>query len=138
EQYVQVQRVLSRRVIVEAVEDAKRFALIVQHGEFGGVEEAPRALEVEGGKIADLRAAESQSRFGVQCAELTVLHQQTASRFLLPKAGAGDCVNHQARLVAVFRRRRAGNHFQRLDSAERRAWGKGLARLDRKPLICLQ
>src|SRR5215470_12561484 len=86
-QQVQVQRVFSRRAVVEAVEKARRVALVVQRGEFGRVEETARALEVKGGKITDLRSAVSKGGFGSGGPERAVPRQHTASRFLLAQAG---------------------------------------------------
>src|SRR4051794_19321924 len=58
---VEVERVLRRHRIVEAVEDVHRTSLVVQRLELGSVEEAVRAVVVERRKVAELCVAKRET-----------------------------------------------------------------------------
>ena len=100
---IQVERILARGLVVEAVEDRAVVADGMDRRELRRVEEPAGSHRVDGEEIADLRTAERQRRLLRVGAERTPLTQQAAVG-LLAEPRPGDGIDDQAGLVAEFGR----------------------------------
>src|SRR5204862_2065365 len=54
EKQIQVKRIFRVRTVVDAIKDATRRSLVMQHSEFGRVKETPRTLKIKGNKVSGL------------------------------------------------------------------------------------
>ncbi len=111
--------VFGRELVIDAVEQILLVALVVCNLEFRGIEKAAIIQSAHGDEIPPLGSAETQIESNIGRPKTAVRGGDTALGSGHALAGAGCHVDHDAGLVAVFGRRRAGDDFQGLHGIER-------------------
>src|SRR3981081_3871235 len=112
---IEVDRVRRSRLQVETVEPIFLISFGVENLEFGRIKKASSVQSVYGNEISPLCAAKGdicRTRHG---AERTVRRGDVAGRFRLSETGPSRDLHYKARLIAVFRRRRAGDDLHGLN-----------------------
>src|ERR1035437_1290156 len=112
---IQVEYILPVGLIVKAVEDGLAVALVVEGGEFRGIQEAAAAHAFQRQEVADPGIAEAAPRRPAGGAEGAVAGVDIAKQPRHAQAGACGDVGHQAALVAKLGIRRTGYHLHALD-----------------------
>ena len=117
------------KLAVDAVEDIKLVALVVEDGELGRIEEAAGVQAVELDEVAPVLAAVAEVDGGGGGAEGPVGRGDGAGGLGDALAGAGGDDDDDAGLAAELGRRRAVDDLQRLDGVGWELVGEDLALL---------
>ena len=99
--------------------------------DLGWIKESTRFEAAGRNKVAQLLAAKCEIEASRCSAKRSIGRPHAARGSTLSQAGARRDFDHQACLVPKLRRRRSGNHFQRLNGFHRDLVGKNLALLIR-------
>src|SRR5882762_4385561 len=112
---IEMDRVRCSRLQVESVEPIFLISFGVGNLEFGRIEKTSRVQSVYGNEISPLRATKGDICPTRNGAKRTVRRGDVAGRFRLSEAGPSRDLHYKARLIAVFRRRRAGDDLHGLN-----------------------
>src|SRR6202042_1762036 len=88
---------------------------IVMRRKLGRVEIPAGTHPVERNELAPLRASLAESDGPGRGAERAVAGRRTSERLVDSQSALRGCIDHEARLVAVFSGRRAGDYLHRRD-----------------------
>ena len=127
--HVQMQRIRCGQLIVHAVKDIFLVAFVVHHAELRRIEETAAVEPAHGDEVSPFFASVTEIEAASCRPKRAVRPGHASVRRRFAQARARGHVNYEARLVAVFGGRRAGNHFERLDRIERNLIREHLALL---------
>src|ERR1700730_6737158 len=101
----------------------------MQSSEFGRIEKATRAFEIECRKITHLLVSKSEGGLLLRRTERAV-HRRNAPEWSGDaQSGLSDGVDYQTRFVTVFRGRPPTYYLERLNCVDRKLCGEGFALL---------
>src|SRR3954464_12442114 len=110
---IQVERIASSRLEIDAIENHRGIADVVKRRELRRIEKAAGAAEIEHQEISPPRSANAESGIFSNRAEGAIVGLETEAR-PLAQSGARDGVDNQTGLSAEFRVRRSADEFKRL------------------------
>ena len=126
---IQMKGVGGGELTVDAIEDVKLVAFVVEDDELGRIEEAPGVEAVDLDEVAPVLAAVAEIDRAGGRAEGAVGGGDAAGWLGDSLAGAGCDLDDEAGLAAKLGRRGAGDDFERLDRVGRKLVGEDLALL---------